>query len=65
MSNLSISTIAVMVITVIVDVIGYITSNNMFPTYAVILSLISFVLTTIATVVFGQKLVTLQKQLKK
>ena len=50
------------VITIAVDVIGYITSNNIFPAYAVWLSLISFVLTTIAAVVFGTQVSTLKQE---
>ena len=52
------------VITIAVDVIGYMTSNNILPNYAVILSLVSFVLTTIAAVVFGVQVQTLKTQLK-
>ena len=52
------------VITIAVDVIGYMTSNNILPNYAVILSLVSFVLTTIAAVVFGVQVTSLRKQMK-
>ena len=52
------------VITIAVDVIGYMTNNNILPNYAVILSLVSFVLTTIAAVVFGVQVTSLRKQMK-
>ena len=52
------------VITIAVDVIGYMTSNNILPNYAVILSLVSFVLTTIVAVVFGVQVTSLRKQMK-
>lgn len=52
------------VITIAVDVIGYMTSNNILPNYAVILSLVSFVLTSIAAVVFGVQVTSLRKQMK-
>ena len=52
------------VITIAVDVIGYMTSNNILPNYAVILSLVSFVLTTITAVVFGVQVTSLRKQMK-
>lgn len=52
------------VITIAVDVIGYMTSNNILPNYAVILSLVSFVLTAIAAVVFGVQVTSLRKQMK-
>jgi len=42
-------------------VIGYLNSNNVLPNYAIILSAVSFVLTTIAAVVFGQQITALKK----
>ena len=53
------------VITIAVDVIGYMTSNNILPNYAVILSLVSFVLTTIAAVVFGKQVTMLKAKVAR
>jgi hypothetical protein len=53
------------VITIVVAVIGYMTSNNVLPNYAVILGLVSFTLTTIAVVVFGTQITTLKKTVLK
>jgi hypothetical protein len=52
------------VITIAVDVIGYMTTHNILPNYAIILSLVSFILTTIAAVVFGVQVQTLKATLK-
>ena len=60
MSKINWSVVILDVITIIVDIIGYLNSNNILPNYAVILSLVSFVLTTIAAVVFGQQVQTLK-----
>ena len=63
MSKINWSVVILDVITIIVDIIGYLNSNNILPNYAVILSLVSFVLTTIAAVVFGQQVQTLKAKL--
>ena len=60
MSKINWSVAILDTITIIVDIIGYLNSNNILPNYAVILSLVSFVLTTIAAVVFGQQVATLK-----
>jgi flagellar motor component MotA len=64
MSKINWSVAILDTITIIVGVIGYMTSNNILPNYAVILGLISFVLTTIAAVVFGKQVASLKAQLK-
>ena len=64
MSKINWSVAILDVITIIVAVIGYMTNNNILPNYAVILGLVSFVLTTIAVVVFGVQITTLKAQLK-
>jgi hypothetical protein len=63
MSKINWSVVILDIITVFVAVIGYINNNNILPNYAVILSLVSFVLTTIAVVAFGKQIVTLKKQI--
>jgi len=64
MSKINWSVAILDVITIIVAVIGYMTNNNILPNYAVLLGLVSFVLTTIAAVVFGVQITTLKAQLK-
>lgn len=64
MSKINWSVAILDAITIIVGVIGYMTSNNILPNYAVILGLVSFVLTTIAAVVFGKQVASLKAQLK-
>jgi hypothetical protein len=54
-----------MVITIIVDTITYMLNNQILPGFAVYLSLISFILTTVAAVVFGQQVQTLKKTIAK
>ena len=61
MSKINWSVAILDIITIIVDVIGYLNSNNVLPNYAVILGLVSFVLTTIAAVVFGVQVTGLKK----
>ena len=63
MSKINWSVAILDVITIAVAVIGYMTSNHILPNYAVILGLISFVLTTIAAVVFGKQVTTLKTKL--
>ena len=65
MSKINWSVVILDVITIIVDIIGYLNSNNILPNYAVILSLVSFVLTTIAAVVFGQQVQTLKAKVAR
>jgi multisubunit Na+/H+ antiporter MnhF subunit len=63
MSKINWGVVILDIITILVDVIGYITTNNILPNYAIILSLVSFVLTTIAAVVFGVQVQTLKAKL--
>jgi len=65
MSKINWSVIILDTITIIVDIIGYLNSNNILPNYAVILSLVSFVLTTIAAVVFGQQVAMLKAKVAR
>jgi flagellar motor component MotA len=60
MSKINWSVVILDFITIVVAIIGYMTSNHILPNYAVILGLVSFVLTTIAAVVFGQQVQTLK-----
>ena len=62
MNKIHWSVVILDVITIVVDVIGYMTTNHILPNYAVILSLVSFVLTTIASVVFGATVTTIRKE---
>jgi uncharacterized membrane protein len=62
MSKINWGVVILDIITILVDVIGYITTNNIMPNYAIILSLVSFVLTTIAAVVFGVQVTALRRE---
>ena len=52
------------VITIVVATIGFIIGKGILPNYAALLGLVSFVLTTIAAVVFGVQVTSLRKQMK-